>query len=302
MPRPGTLDLSKPPFRVPEGQDARAVAEDFIACFQVVSGLPNKVCACLQAALEVAELGEDPLCMAGERIARDMDAGVGAGGANPYHNAQHFCEVVLSALYLSLLAGVSAREKVELLVAALVHDFHHDGNTNANVPFRLERLSAQAASPYLQAAGVPMEAQARVTAMIFSTEVSVGTRFARECHLHFAASGSRPSLSGIPGPLALLAGDARLALQAVIVGEADVLSSAGLTVQYGERQQEKLAEEWKKPLGADHKVRFLNQVFQDFTVGHFFSPNLRALKNAAQERADRERDSEQPRQRPSPSQ
>jgi hypothetical protein len=218
-----------------------------------------------------------------------MDTGVGAGGTNPYHNAQHFCEVVLSALYLSLLAGVAARQKVELLVAALVHDFHHDGSTNANVPFRLEGLSAQAASPYLQAAGVPRDVEARVTAMIFATEVSVGTRFARECHLHFAAGGPLPSLSGIPAPLALVAGDARLALQAVIVGEADVLSSAGLTVQYGERQQEKLAQEWKKPLGADHKVRFLNQVFQDFTVGHFFSPNLRALKNAAQERADRER-------------
>jgi hypothetical protein len=296
MPRPGALDLSKPPFRVPQQQDAGAVAKDFIACFKVVSALPNKVHTCVQAALDVAGSDPgDPLCVASRRIAHDLDAGVGAGGANPYHNAQHFCEVVLSALYLSLLAAVAAREKVELLAAALVHDFHHDGSTNANVPFRLERRSAEAASPYLQAAGVPMDVQARIRAMIFSTEVSVGTRFARECHLHFAASGPLPSLSGIPAPLALLAGDAGLALQAVIVGEADVLSSAGLTVQYGELQQEKLAEEWKQPLGADHKVRFLNQVFQDFIVGHFFSPNLRALKSAAQERADRERDPGSPR-------
>jgi hypothetical protein len=291
MPRIGALDLSKPPFRVPDGQDAPAVAEDFVACFKVVSALPDRVTSCVEAALDVAGLDAgDPLCVASQRIARDLDAGVGAGGANPYHNAQHFCEVVLSAFYLSLLAGVAAREKVELLAAALVHDFHHDGSTNANVPFRLERLSAEAASPYLEAAGVLVQVQARITAMIFSTEVSVGRRFARECHLHFAASGPRPSLAGIPAPLAPLADDARLALQAVIVGEADVLSSAGLTVQYGELQQERLAEEWKKPLGADHKLRFLNQVFQEFTVGHFFSPNLRALKSAAQERADRERD------------
>jgi len=290
MPGTGTLDLSKPPFRIPQGQDARAVAEDFIACFQVIAALPDKVGACVQAALSVAGLAPgDPVCVAGQRIARDMDAGVGAGGANPYHNAQHFCEVVLSALYLSLLAGVASKEKGELLVAALVHDFHHDGRTNLNVPFRLEKLSAQATSPYLEAAAVPLDVQARITAMIFATEVSVGTRFARECHLHFAAGGPRPSLSGIPAPLAPLAGDAGLALQAVIVGEADVLSSAGLTVQYGELQQEKLAEEWRQPLGADHKVKFLNQVFQDFTVGHFFSPNLRALKSAAQERVDRER-------------
>ena len=295
MPLPGALDLSKPPFRVPQGQDAAAVAEDFIACFKVLSAMPDKVSACAQAALDVAGLDlSEPLCVASQRIAHDLDAGVGAGGANPYHNTQHFCEVVLSALYLALLAGVAAGEKAELLAAALVHDFHHDGSTNANVPFRLERLSAEAASPYLEAAGVPTDVQARIRAMIFSTEVSVGARFARECHLHFAASGPRPSLAGIPAPLALLADDPRLALQAVIVGEADVLSSAGLTVQYGELQQEKLAAEWKKPLGADHKVRFLNQVFQEFNVGHFFSPNLRALKSAARERAERERGNESP--------
>jgi hypothetical protein len=297
MPRTGALDLSKPPFRVPEGQDdAAAVAESFIACFKIVSALPDKVSTCVQAALDVAglDLG-DPLCVASQRIASDLDGGVGAGGANPYHNAQHFCEVVLSALYLSLLAGVAAKGKAELLAAALVHDFHHDGSTNANVPFRLERLSAEAAAPYLEAAGVPTDVQARIRAMIFSTEVSIGARFARECHLHFAASGPRASLSGIPAELAPLADDAGLALQAVIVGEADVLSSAGLTVQYGELQQEKLAEEWKKPLGADHKVWFLNQVFQDFTVGHFFAPNLRALKRAAQERAERERGRHPPR-------
>ncbi len=290
MPGTNMLDLLKPPFRVPEGKDARTVAGDFIACFQTLSALPDKVGACVQAALSVAGLAPgDPLCVAGQRISRDMDAGVGAGGANPYHNTQHFCEVVLSALYLSLLAGVASRGKGELLVAALVHDFHHDGRTNLNTPFRLEKLSAQAASPYLEAAGAQPDVLARITAMIFATEVSVGTRFARECHLHFAASGPRPSLSGIPAPLALLAGDADLALQAVIVGEADVLSSVGLTVQYGERQQEKLAEEWKQPLGADHKVKFLNQVFQGFTVGSFFSPNLRELKDAAQDRADQER-------------
>lgn len=290
MDSPAALNLSKPPFRVNEGQDPQSVAEDFIACFRLVAKRPDKVCACLQAALSVAGCAkDDPLCAAGRRIAHDMDAGVGAGSGNPYHNTQHFCEVLLSALYLSLLAGVAAKEKVEVLVAALAHDFHHDGRTNVNAPFRLERMSAEAASSYLEAAGVPLEERARITAMIFATEVTLGMRFARDCHLHFSGHGPLPSACAVPEPLARLAGDASLALQAVIVGEADVLSSAGLTVQYGELQQEKLAEEWQQPLGADHKLRFLEQVFQDFTVGRFFSPNLRDLKSAAKQRADRER-------------
>lgn len=286
----GALDFSKPPFRLSAGQDARATAEDFIACFEAVARLPKKVGTCFRAALQAGGLApNDPLSAAGIRIADEMDTGVGAGGANPYHNAQHFCEVVLSALYLALLAGVEAQARAEILMAALVHDFHHDGTKNMNATFRLEKLSAEAAAPYLEAAGVPPDVRARIAAMVFSTEVTMGTRFARDCHLHFAAGAQAPLLSAIPAPLVLLATDARLALEAVIVGEADVLSSVGLTVQYGELQQEKLAEEWKQPLGADHKLRFLNQVFQDFTVGRFFTPNLRALKNAAQDRADKDR-------------
>ena len=284
------LDFSKPPFRVKEGQDAREVADDFIACFDLVARLPKKVGTCFRAALRAGGVAEaDPLCAAGNRIADEMDAGVGAGGGNPYHNAQHFCEVLLSALYLTLLAGVEAQARAEVLVTALIHDFHHDGTKNMNATFRLEKLSAEAAAPYLESAGVRADVRARITAMVFATEVTVGTRFARDCHLHFTAGAPAPSLSAIPAPLALLATDARLALEAVIVGEADVLSSVGLTIQYGETQQEKLAQEWKQPLGADHKLRFLNQVFQDFTVGRFFSPNLRALKNAAEDRTEKER-------------
>ena len=290
MANANVLELSKPPFRMREGQDPGSVAEDFIACFQAVAHLPNKVGTCVRAAFDSGGIGRDaPLRVASCRIADEMDAGVGAGGANPYHNAQHFCEVLLSALYLTLLAGVTANAKAEVLIAALVHDFHHDGTKNMSATFRLESLSAERTTPYLEAAGVSPEVRARIAAMVFATEVTRGTHFARACHLHFTTDAPLPSLVAIPGPLALVATDASLALEAVIVGEADVLSSAGLTVQYGELQQKRLAEEWKQPLGAEHKLRFLNQVFQDFTVGRFFSPNLRALKDAAKDRADRER-------------
>lgn len=284
------LDLSRPPFAVNAGQDARAVADDFIACFEVIARLPAKVGTCVRTAFESAAVApNEPLHVASCRIADEMDAGIGAGGTNAYHNAQHFCEVLLNALYLSLLAGVDAQARAEVLVAALVHDFHHDGTKNMSATFRLESLSAEATAPYLEAAGVSPQVRARIAAMVFATEVTKGTRYARECHLHFETGAPLPSASGLPAPLELIGTDARLALEAVIVGEADVLSSAGLTVQYGELQQERLAEEWKQPLGAEHKLRFLDQVFQDFTIGRFFSPNLRELKNAARERAERER-------------
>jgi len=281
-----TLDLSRPPFRVLASEDASRVALDFVRCYETLAGIPDKVQACLAAALEAAGAGrEAPLARAAMQIARDMDAGVGAGTANAYHNTQHFCEVLLSALYLSRLAAVPAQPIREILLAALVHDFHHDGTTNGTIAFRLERLAADATLPYLEAAGVAPAERVRIVSLVFATELITGMRFARQCHLHFSAGAPRPSLEGIPAPLALLASDATLAREAVLVGEADLLSSVGLTVRYGHLQQQKLSREWQKPLGADHKLRFLD-LFDEFPISRFFSPNLRTLKSAA--RAERE--------------
>jgi len=280
------LDLSRPPFRVVAGEDAQRVAEDFVRCYEALAGVPDKAQACFSAALDAANAASDaPLCRAGAQIARDIDAGVGAGRANAYHNPQHACEVLLNALYLSRLAAAGAQATREILLAALVHDFHHDGTTNGAIAFRLERFAADATLPYLEAAHVAPAGRQRIVALVLGTELTTGMRFARQCHLHFSAAGPRPSLRGLPEPLALLASDAGLAREAVIVGEADLLSSVGLTVRYGELQQQKLAEEWGKPLGADHKLRFLEQ-FDDFAIGRFFSPNLRALKDAARAEHD----------------
>jgi hypothetical protein len=283
------LDLSRPPFRVIAGDDASRVARDLVRCYQALAAVPDKVRTCLAAALDAAGLAPDaPLCRAGLQIARDIDAGVGAGTANAYHNTQHFCEVLLNALYLTRLAAAEPQPTREILLAALVHDFHHDGTTNGTIAFRLERLAADATLPYLEAAGVAPPERARIVSLVFATELTTGMRFARQCHLHFSAATPPPSLDGIPAPLAAVASDAGLAREAVLVGEADLLSSVGLTVRYGQLQQQKLSDEWRKPLGADHKLRFLD-LFDEFPISRFFSPNLRTLKRAA--RAEHERGS-----------
>lgn len=282
------LDLARPPFRVIAGQDAHDAAEDFVGCFHALAHLPDKVQTCFAAALDASGLAPDaPLCRAAMQIAGEMDAGVGAGTANAYHNTQHSCEVLLNALYLSRLAGTESQASREILLAAMVHDFHHDGTTNGSIAFRLEQLAVDATLPYLEAAGASAVERLRVTSLILATELGTGMRFARQCHLHFSAGSPPPSLHGLPEPLAALAADAGLARQAVLVGEADLLSSVGLTVRYGQSQQQKLSEEWKRPLGADHKLRFLD-LFDDFPISRFFSPNLRTLKSAA--RADQERE------------
>lgn len=249
-----------------------------IACFRVAAGLPQKVSRCFRATIRVTGLdAQDPLAIAGGRIAADIDTGMGAGEVNPYHNRQHFCEVLLSALYLSQLAALAPREQAQLLLAALVHDFHHDGRGNKGAPFRLEKLAIAAAQPYLQAAGVAEDERVKLAAVVMATEVSSGVPFSRQCYRYFFEGGTAPPAAAGELPK-MLAQDARLALQAVLLTEADVLPSVGLTVDYAELSQENLSREWGRPLNAADKLFFLEHVFQDFVVGSFFSPNLENIK------------------------
>jgi hypothetical protein len=275
-----TFDFSRAPFRLCPGADPQRVAVEMIACFRVAASLPQQMMQCYRAAVRVTGLDvHDPLVIAGEGIAADIDAGTGAGEGNPYHNCQHFCEVLLSALYLSLLAALAPREQAQLLLAALVHDFHHDGRGNKDAPFRLEKLAIAAARPYLQAAGVTEDERARIAAIVMATEISVGVPFGRQCYRYFFEGGNSPPANAGDLPK-MLAQDARLALQAVLLTEADVLPSVGLTVDYAELTQENLSREWGRSLNAADKLFFLENVFQDFVVGRFFSPNLEKIKRA----------------------
>ena len=229
----------------------------------------------------------DALFRAGDALARDIDAGIGDGAGNPYHNSRHFCEVLLSALYLGLLAGLARVEHARLLVAALAHDFHHDGKSVRATPFRLERIAVGATIPYLRAADVPVGECERVSALILATEVSVAVPFARRCYGYFFERGARPPVPESESHFALLATDARLALCAVLLTEADVLPSVGLTVACGELSQLHLSREWGRELGPADKLFFLEHVFGDFAASRFFSPNVELLKQAMREKSRR---------------
>lgn len=149
------FDLSRAPFDRRADADCSQVAEEMAACFEVVTTLRNKVTEVVRTSLFAIELAlEEPIARAMLTLAAEMDAGVGDGRANPYHNTQHYCEVMLSALYLSTLDGMSTVGRARLLMAALAHDFHHGGRSSIGQSFRLERLAAQATLPYLSGAGV----------------------------------------------------------------------------------------------------------------------------------------------------
>jgi hypothetical protein len=280
------FDLNRAPFFLVPGVDSAQAAEEIIACFEVAGPLSDKLTRAAHTAMTTIGIPSDAVvACAVAALAAEIDAGVGDGRANPYHNSQHYCEVMLSALYLSAHAGLESHERARMVAAALAHDFHHDGRSSIGVPFRLERLAVQASQPYFEMAGVAADEVARIAVLVLSTETTVGVPFARKCYAHFTAGEPLPDALKAEPRLAVLREDARLACQAVLLAEADLLPSVGLTVFYGELTQANLAREWGRTMTAVDKLFFLEKIFGDFVVGRFFSPNVARLKDAMRRKA-----------------
>jgi hypothetical protein len=139
--------LNVPPFQLNTEMDPAEAGKSITECIGYFTSLPAPLTSVLSAAIQVAGNPTDPLYDAGMAIARDIEAGVGAGLGNEYHNKNHLCEVVLCAVAISKLASLSQHESALLFVAAVAHDFHHDGLANVQ-PYRLESLAAIEAEPY----------------------------------------------------------------------------------------------------------------------------------------------------------
>lgn len=279
-------DLARAPFADRAGAPPAAVAEDIVACLRTVAGLARRTSKVFRAV--VADLGIDPrepLAAAGARIAADIDAGGLALAVNPYHNSQHTCEVVLCSLLLARQAGLSPPHRARVAVAALAHDFRHDGTTNADERFRLEQLAVDSAHPYLRRAGVAPAERERIAGLVLATEPSIGVPYARRCFRFFYQDGPGPGALPHPGPatrpLGLLAEDRDLAFQAVLLGEADLLPSVALTYDYAMLCQARLSQEDRRiaPTPAE-KLAFLDRHLPGFLVGRFFEPNLERVRGA----------------------
>ncbi len=273
-------DLTSPPFTWDACAAPDAVAASMVDCFHALRDRPDRLAWSFAAA--VAAAGGDrahPLCRAGLTIAADIDRGIGAGIPGGYHTPQHLVEVVLSALYLCGRTGIVGDRALGVLTAALIHDFHYDGVLGGPNAFRLEAIAVREAMPYLQAAGVDTAVQQRLARLVLATEPTTGAPFARACHAFHRGSAAAPTTPAPMPELDALRDDAALALEATLLVEADALPSIGLTIEHANHVQSLLAAEWRRPLGAEDKLQFIDEIFVDFLVGDFFSPNMRALRD-----------------------
>ncbi len=270
-------EFLRPPFVWPDALGAQQLAAALVASFAALDARPDRLHWTFSGCLSSVGASPDAaLARAGLAIAADIDRGIGAGIPDGYHNPRHFLEVLLSTLVLSQKVGLGAEAAVEVLTAAVIHDFHHDGSTGDRRAFRLESLAVRMAEPYLAAAGATAEQRETLGRLVLATEPLTAAPFARACHRHHRGLGPPPGPAPLP-ELAPLAERPEQAQQAALLTEADVLPSLGLTIAHAHEAQARLAAEFGRPLGPDDKLRFID-AFGAFAVADFFSANRTALR------------------------
>lgn len=274
------MNLLRPPFQIIPGQSAQDAAIDIVSAFKSIENLPNKVNRTYTAITDKLAIDPNhPLIAVGRNLAQAVDAEAHIYN-NPYHNSQHYCEVMLSSYFLSLLSSMDDPATAEIVVAALIHDFRHDGKLNGDIPFRLERKSVDEAMPYLTRAKVAQPQQQCLAALVLATEPLSGVNFVHACCLHHTQGHSLPEVPVAAPELGQLGYDPVKSKQALILCEADILPSLGLTFEHALMLQDKLSLEWGTRLGPEDKLRFIDRSCRTFFTGGFFTANVEKLRLA----------------------
>lgn len=267
--------LSRSPFASP----ARLGAE-LVVLFEQVRPRADKV-QWVQRHItdELAGPRDEALDRACAAVAAAIDAEAAVFDRPQYHNRQHFCEVALTAHVLCGVNRLDVRTTQFLLLAALIHDFAHEGGAYA--AFVQERSSVEQVRPVLEAAGLDTWTINRLQVLVLATDVACGLAFmAAACRAHDrGAAVTEPVPEGAPELGALIA-DAELARLARILCEADILPSVGLDAGHAMLLQERLSREWRRPLDPGDKLKFIDFVLRQGFVGDFFLPNVRATRAA----------------------
>ena len=273
------------PLRLPSlPQNPGTTAAELVLVYDAIEGLPDKVVR-VQEATErsvVGRGGDAAIAAAARAIAEAVDTDRAVHDRQPYHNRQHFCEVMLAVEVLCRVHEVTAQDSQLVLLAGLVHDLDHDGEPSRT--FRLERRSLESAAPFLAGAGVEPTVMQQLAALVLATQPGQGTRAAMHAWASHATGAALPPLADEAPELAALARDKRLARLALLLCEADLLPSVALTFALAMQIQQRLAHEWGRPMGAKEKLHFQESVLSSGVISPFFLPNALAIRLALVDR------------------
>lgn len=202
----------------------------------------------------------------------------------PYHDNMHYRKVLVQMIRLicvhnDIYAGTSRalddKEICELLTAACLHDIGHDGEGNVikgvHIEGRLERLSYDYALPYLTAVGCTDEKTlGKLLVMLLTTDVSPLNdpgnpmqQMKAAYRFHFLGEKARTHTLNLSGNIEVLEKNPKLATQCLLLHEADIATSAGLSYEVTKYETSLLMREFKDDTAhPSNVVDFLKQICQ----------------------------------------
>lgn len=259
--------------------DSFSSAKSIVEYFTYCAGLPSPLLDVYHMIMDGCAIrADDPIRNAGASIAADIDSNIGAGDQNAYHNGQHLCEVLLCTVAIGRTTRLTKREQALVHLAALIHDFHHDGQLNEN-PFRLEKIAVNSAVPYFEKACMAEEEQHILFALVLATEFCEGAAYARNCFEYHFEDGLEPNSISSQNELTLLKKYPKITLQALTLIEADILPSIGLTINHAAVASERLEQEWGIKLTPQNKADFIENAIKNLKVSQFYLPNMGLIRD-----------------------
>ncbi len=226
---------------------------------------------------ELARCLLSPLGVIGEPIGTTCLAAAAAvmqWGGTAYHSARHHAEVATNAQVLAELAAYSgdampAYDRAVLLTAALSHDYLYQPDA---APFGAEQASADAVDAIARRCGAGQPERDDLRSLILAT-----------------APGFRPVLANatvrpdqpVPQALRDLLARPRLAALAATLSDADLLSSAGLSMRWQQVQHVRLEREMCRTMTYQEDLAFLDRLVGPTFLsapGRCFTPNLTRIR------------------------
>lgn len=203
----------------------------------------------------------------------------------PYHNNLHFKKVVFQAIRLivshnDLFGGskkaLSDADIALLLLAACIHDLGHDGTGNmlrgVFKQSRLEQQSLDILIPYLEKTGLTPDSDevSALNVMILSTDVTpindLGNpmnQMKAAYRFHYLGDNQKVDSLHLDGNMKPLQKNEKLSLMSLLLHEADIATSAGVSYQITQHEtilyREEVCEDGACP---QHVVDFLNNICQ----------------------------------------
>lgn len=239
-----------------------------------------------------------------EKLVPDMDplqkqmlllAGVLAEVPNEcqYHGNFHYRKVLFHAIRMAALHQQLGDEALSftdddlfiLMLAATIHDLGHEGGDNLRdgvyTPGYMEQRAFDIAYPYFEEMGLPKDICNPMKTAIFCTDITFFAGENSPCvrlkmiHDHMFGVKEQDDISLLTmGKLGLLADNPKLVRLAVILHEADIASSAGLTYEQTEKETIDIIEErGLKTAGPGIVLNFIREQLDC----RFLSPEGKAL-------------------------